>query len=190
MTGSGRASFRALRWMAAALALAATAACGGGGGGGGGGGPTAPQPGITFTASGVSAPAVRLVRGPGSSGSVLEVQVQADGLPAIFGTAFDLSFPANLLRFDGFTEGSFLSQDGAATSLQVAENPAGRLVVGYTRLGAVGMQGGSGTMMTLRFTAIGSGAGSFTFSANQLVDTGANEIRGPSWGGGSVQVAL
>lgn len=180
---------RAARRGALALALAAATACGGGGGGGGGG-PTVPQAGITFTGANVSAPAVRLVRGPGSSGNVLELEVRADGLPAIYGLAFDLAFPASLLRFEGFADGGFLAQDGAQTSLQVAENPSGRLVVGYTRLGDVGMVSGSGALMVLRFTAIAPGSGSFTFSQNRLFDTGADEIRGPAWGGGSVQVVL
>lgn len=186
MSGAAR---RFLPVAALALLLAAGTACGGGGGGGGG--PTAPQPGVAFTPSGVAAPAVRLVRGAGSAGNVLELQVQADALPPVYGVVFDLSFPPNLLRFDGFTEGTFLGRDGTQTSLHVAESSSGRLVVGYTRLGSdAGLIGGSGTMMTLRFTAVGPGAGSLAFSQNQLVDSGANEIRGPAWGGGSVQVTL
>lgn len=189
MTSFRSMAYRATTRMVLVLALAAAIACGGGGGGGGGG-PTAPQPGVTFTPSGVSAPAVRLLPG-GGSGNVLELQVRADALPAVYGVAFDLAFPSNLLRFDGFTEGGFLGQNGAQTSLQVAENPSGRLVVGYTRLGSdAGLVGGSGTMMTLRFTAIGPGGGNFTFSENRLVDDRADEIRGPAWGGGSVQVTF
>ena len=180
-------------FLAAALAAVLTAAgCGGGGGGGGGGGtpPTQPQPGITFNGSTVTAPAVRLARGAGSSGSVLEVEVRADQLPGIYGLAFDLTFPSNLLRFDAFAEGSFLSGGGTQTSLQVAEAGAGRLVVGHTRLGDAAATSGSGLLMTLRFVAVGSGSGSFSFTANELFDAGGNPVGGTAWGGATVQVTL
>lgn len=170
------------------LLVLGAAACGGGGGGGGGGGPTTPNPGITFTASNVTAPAVRLVRTAGS-GNMIELAVRADQIPPVYGLAFDLSFPSNVLRFDSFADGGLLGAGGAQTSLQVAENPAGTLVIGYSRLGAVGMTGGSGDLVILRFTAAGTGSGSFSFSRNRLIDATGSEIRGPSWGGGSVQVA-
>jgi hypothetical protein len=74
------------------------------------------------------------------------------------------------------------------TSLQVAESPAGTVVVGYTRLGSAGMIGGSGDLVVLRFTSAGTGSGSFSFARNQLIDGTGSEIRGPAWGGGTVQV--
>lgn len=190
MTRARSTLYRSARRAAAALALVAATACGGGDGGGGGGGPTTPQPGVAFSGASVTAPAVRLLRGPGSAGTTFEVQVQAESLPAVYGFAFDLSFPANLLRFDGVTEGGFLAQGGIQTSLQVAENPAGRLVVGYARLGNVGAVAGDGTLMVLRFTAVAPGGGSFTFSANQLFDAAGAEVVGPTWAGGTVQVTL
>lgn len=180
----------------AVLALAAAltgVGCGGGGGGGGGGGtppPTQPQPGITFSGSSVAPPAVRLARGAGSSGSVLEVEVRADQLAGVYGLAFDLSFPSNALRFDAFAEGGFLSSGGAQTSLQVAEAGSGRLVVGHSRLGDVAAASGSGVLMTLRFVAVGSGSGSLSFSANELFDAGGNRVPGTAWGGGTVQVTI
>jgi len=180
--------------LAVALAAALTGTgCGGGGGGGGGGGtppPTQPQPGITFNGATVTAPAVRLARGVGSSGSVLEVEVRADQLTAAYGVAFDLTFPSSLLRFEAFAEGSFLSAGGAQTSLQVAETGAGRLVVGHTRLGNVAAASGSGVLMTLRFVAVGPGSGSFSFTANELFDAGGNGVSGTAWGGGTVQVTM
>jgi len=169
------------------LTLALTS-CGGGGGGGGGGGPTAPQAGLTFTAEGGSAPAVRLLTAAGTSGTTLVVQVQADQLSGVYGLAFDLSFPSGVLRYDGSTEGTFLSAGGATTTLQVAEAAPGQLVVGASRLGDVGATGGSGQLMTLRFTGIGAGSGTLSFSATKVFDASGDEIRGPSWLGGTVQV--
>jgi hypothetical protein len=42
--------------------------------------------------------------------------------------------------------------------------------------------------MTLRFTAAGAGAGSLTFDRNRLFNQRGDEVRGPAWGGGTVQV--
>lgn len=179
--------------IAALAAALAGAACGGGGGGGGGGTPppTQPQPGIVFNGSGVAAPAVRLARGAASSGTVLEVEVRAEQLPGVYGLAFDLTYPSNALRFDAFAEGGFLTGGGPAqTSLQVAEPSSGRLVVGHTRLGAVGAVAGSGVILTLRFVAVGSGSGSLSFSSNRLFDASGDEVPGAAWGGGTVQVTM
>lgn len=173
------------------LAAAVVLACGGGGGGGGGGTPpTAPQPGITFTGSQVQPPAVRLAEAPGSGGTVLELAVRADGLSDVYGVAFDLTYPSDLLRFEASAEGDFLGEEGVSTSLQVAENPRGRLIVGYSRLGAAGGVDGSGELVVLRFVATASGSGNFRFSRNQLVGPAGETIPGASWGGGSVRVEL
>lgn len=183
-----RVAAAALATIVAVAVLFAGVGCGGGGGGGGGG-PTQPQPGITFTGSGVAAPAVRLTRGAGTSGSVLELEVRADQLPGVYGLAFDLVYPSGVLRFEGFAEGDFLGRNGPVqTSLQLAEPSAGLLVVGHSRLGDTGTVAGSGLLLTLRFTAVASGSGSFTFSANRLFDARGDQIRGPAWGGGTVQV--
>jgi hypothetical protein len=42
--------------------------------------------------------------------------------------------------------------------------------------------------MTFRFTASGAGAGSISFSRNRLFDEQGDEVLGPAWGGGTVQV--
>lgn len=173
------------------IVLAVTVALGcGGGGGGGGGGPTAPQPGVTFTGSQVQPPAVRLGEDPGSGATVLELVVRAEDLSGVYGVAFDLTYPSDLLRFEASAEGDFLGRGGAQTTLQVAESPRGRLIVGHSRLGSAAGVGGSGELVVLRFTPTGSGSGSFTFSRNQLLDRDGEPIPGASWGGGSVRVQL
>jgi hypothetical protein len=169
----------------AMLLLALGAACGGGGGGG----PTAPPPttaSLSFTAAGsTSGSAVTLSRN-GSGADTLVLDVQAQGVTGIYGVYFDLAFPSQVLAFDGATEGTFLS-GGAGTSLQVASQ-TGNLVVGLTRLGAVGGISGSGNLLTLRFRAIGSGSGSIQFTRNQGVAADGDLIPDLDWLGGNVQV--
>jgi hypothetical protein len=133
---------------------------------------------------------VRLARGPGSGSSVLELEVRADALTGVYGLAFDLTYPNGLLRFDGFAEGSFLESDGAQATVQTAQTEAGRLVVGASRLGAVGTVSGTGIVLTIRFTAVGAGTGSFGFSGNRVLDDDASEVGGVSWAAGTVQTIL
>lgn len=188
MTGQARRSASVLT-LTLALIVGVTAACGGGGGGGGGPAPpTGPQPSMTFTGSSVSAPSVSLARGSASTATTLQLEVRADGLTDVYGVAFDLTFPSGVLSYEGVTEGSFLATGGAGTSLQVAQTASGRLVVGASRLGAVGSTSGSGVLMTLRFSASGSGSGSFGFANNQVLDAQGSQVSGVSWGGGSIQV--
>ena len=173
------------------LLLLVPLACGGGGGGGGGGGtppPTPPTASLTFTpASVTTVNSISLVRsGVGASDLVLELR--ANTVEDLYGLSFDLRFPANLLRFDSAAEGTFLA--GPQTSLQVTESPAGNLIVGLTRLGAVGGVGGSGVLLTLRFTANGTGNGSLEFIDRAAFDNQGLALSGVAWGGGTVAVQL
>ena len=178
--------------LTALLALAMLApACGGGGGGGGG--PTGPPPvvpRITFTPTGGSAMnGVTLASGAGSTATNLVLEVRANQVSDLYGLSFDLAYPQGLLRYDGATEGTFLSQGGASTSLLINSGTAGNLVVGLSRLGAVDGVGGTGVLLTLRFTAVGAGTGTFGFSRNSAVDSaGAGLVL--TWGGGNVEVVL
>jgi len=166
----------------ALLLLALGAACGGGGG------PTSPPPtnsSLTYTAAGPASGAAVVLSRNGSGADTLVLDVLAQGVTGVYGVYFDLAFPQQVLAFEGATEGTFLS-GGAGTSLQVASQP-GNLVVGLTRLGAVGGISGSGTLLTLRFRAIGSGNGSLQFTRNQGVAADGDSIPGLDWLGGSVQ---
>jgi predicted outer membrane repeat protein len=179
----GRAGLRIL-----GLLVAATVACGGGGGGGGGG-PTPPPPGITFTASGGSTTnALNLGLASGSSATVLRLDLSAQSMTNLYGVAFDLLYPSQVLAFDSVVEGSFLA--GAATSLQIEEPTPGRLIIGLSRLGAVSGVSGSGTVLTLQFSSRGvAGNGSLTFASNTAFNSAGGAIAGVAWGGGSVSVA-
>jgi hypothetical protein len=177
----------------AALAAAVLLALACGGGGGGGGGPTGPPPvvqRITFTPTGGGATsAVTLTSGAGSTATNLVLEIRANQVGDLYGLSFDLTYPQGLLRYDSATEGTVLSQGGAPTSLLINSSTAGNLVVGLSRLGAVSGVDASGVLLTLRFTAVGSGTGTFGFSRNSAVDSTGDGLS-LSWGGGNVEVVL
>jgi hypothetical protein len=170
--------------LAAVLLAAAAVACGGGGGGG----PTAPPAGIVFTASGGSATnGLSLGSAAGSTSTILRLDLSARSVTDLYGVAFDLVYPNQILAFDAATQGTFLG--GVATSLQVDEPSPGRLVVGLSRLGAVSGVSGSGVVLTLEFASRATaGSGSFAFQNNAAFDSAGDAIAGVGWGGGSVSV--
>jgi hypothetical protein len=175
-------------WLIA-LVLALTAC--NGGGGGGGGGPTQPTPtpppqaSLVFTPQGGAGTGVSLAAGAGSTASTLILEVRANSVNDLYGVAFDLSYPANLVQYVGTTQGPLL----AGGTLQVAPG-TGTVVVGLSNLGPVPGATGSGVLMTLEFRAAGAGQGTFSFSRNVAVDSAGQSINGLSWGTGTVQVTL
>lgn len=177
---------RGRRWGRPVLGLLvlATFACGGGGGGG----PTSPPAGIVFTPSGGSATnALTLGLASGSTASTLRLDLTAQGMTNLYGVAFDLVYPSQILTFNVATEGTFLS--GTNTSLQVEEVSPGRVVIGLSRLGAVPGANGSGVVLTLELSSRGAaGSGSIGFQQNTAFNSGGGAIAGVAWGGGSVSV--
>jgi hypothetical protein len=160
-------------------------------GGGGGEPPTAPGPSITFSGSAAGANSISLQRGSGSGPTVLVVEVVATDVDGLYGVAFDLRYPADLLSFEGASEGDLLDEEGAvATTMQLAETAPGTLVIGLSRLGAVGGVSGSGVLLSLELRSRASGSGSFVFDANEALDTTGNTLAGVAWTAGSVQVRL
>lgn len=179
--------------LAMFLATVLVAACGGGGGGGGSTPPPPPTPptsGITYSAA-ASSPQESISLQRSNSGAMeLILQVQANSVTNLYGVGFDLAFPADLLRFEDVTEEAFLDGGGAvSTSLLIDDSANGSLVVGLTRLGASPGRSGSGALLSLRFTAIASGNGSFQFSSTEAFD-GNGGIADLSWSAGSVEVRL
>jgi hypothetical protein len=178
---SGRTKVARLALFGAVLAVAC-----GGGGGGGGGGPTQPTPGISYAPSNGSAN-LALVEAAGSGATTLRLDLRAQQVTGLYGVAFDLVYPSDLFTFGSVTEGSFLA--GATTSLQVEETGAGRLVVGLSRLGAVGGVSGNGTLLTVELRSRGSaGTGALAFEKNSAFDGAGKAIAGVSWSGGSATV--
>lgn len=160
-----------------------------GGGGGGGNTPTEPPrptPGIVFTPGSVSGSGISLAGGA-TTATTLVVEVRANSVQDLYGVAFDLSFPASLLRFDTSSRGAFLGDEGN-TTLALAQPTPGNLVVGLSRLGTLPGVSGSGVLLTLRFTSTGAGSGAFSFSRNSAFGSSGAALSGLSWAGGSVQV--
>ena len=162
------------------------------GGGGGGGSPTEPtptpsptpsQPSITFTPQSPGPSGISLVRGSASTATTLILEVRATSVSDLYGVAFDLTFPANLLQHVRSTQGPMLAGGTFQGSVS-----AGRLVVGLSNLGPVPGASGSGVLMTFELRAIGAGEGTFSFSKNQAVDSQGQAIAGLTWSAGTVRV--
>jgi hypothetical protein len=181
------AARRLLAALACGLPLLALAACGGGGGGG----PTAPTPppppppGIVFTAQGsATANSLSLASGAGTTATTLILEVRAAQVTDLYGVAFDLAYPSGQLQFTRAMAGAML----AGGSVQAVASTPGTLVVGGTHLGNVAGADGSGVVMTLEFSAVAAGQGSFAFSRNSAFDSHGTAMTGVTWVAGSVTV--
>lgn len=185
------------RRRATLLLIAATSllSCGGGGGSRGGGGPTAPPTatpapasiGFTATATG-GANSLALTR-TSSDATTLVLSLEATSVTDLYGVAFDLLYPADVLAFGALVEGPFLDQGGSVdTTLQVAETPPGTLVVGLSRLGQVSGRTGTGALLRLEFERRAAGSGDLRFQGNQAFNAAGDPIPGIVWSGGRVVV--
>ncbi len=183
-----------LEALVAVLVLAAFplfAACGGGGGGGGGGTPTEPTPpppppaGFVFTPQGsAGANTLFLASGAATTATTLVLELRASQVTDLYGVAFDLTYPNTQLQFVRVIPGPLLA-NGAA---QAAAGGTGTLIVGGTHLGNVAGANGSGVVLTLEFTALAAGSGSFAFARNSALDSDGDALAGVAWLAGSVQV--
>lgn len=123
-----------------------------------------------------------------SSSLILDVaMVQVQN---VYGAAFEIRYPSGVIRYTGYASGDFLSGDGAPVSIQVAENPAGVLIIGATRLGDAGGINGSGNLLSLRFEPVATGSGRVDFQNASLRDPNNNIIPGVNFLGGSVSVVM
>jgi hypothetical protein len=180
---SSRRTF--LRCLPLALGLLA-AACGGGGGGGGG--PTAPpppQPGIVVTPAAAPATGVSIASGTGSNATTLILEVRANSVNNLYGVAFDLRYPSNILQLVQASSGPFL---GSPTLQSSPGSTPGVVVVGLSKLGNAAGATGSGVLMTLEFRAIAAGDGTFSFEQNTAVSSSGATIDNFGWAAGTVRV--
>lgn len=177
------------RLLFLAVAFLVLLACGGGGGGGS---PTEPtptptptptQPSITFTPQSPGPSGISLVSSSASNATTLILEVRAASVSDLYGVAFDLTYPANLLQHVRSTQGPMLAGGTFQGSVS-----SGRLVIGLTNLGPVPGTSGSGVLMTFEFRAIAAGEGTFSFSKNQAVDSQGQAIAGLTWSAGTVRV--
>jgi hypothetical protein len=139
--------------------------------------------GIVFTPA--SGGAISLAAGTATTTTTLFLEVRANSVSDLYGAAFDLRYPSTVLRFVRATPGTFL----AGASLQAIESPTGTVVIGISKLGSVPGSTGSGVLMTLEFQATASGDGTFSFTNNTAIDSGARSL-GLAWSAGTVRVTL
>jgi hypothetical protein len=175
---------RGARFLAL-IALPLLLACGGGGGGGSS--PTQPQAEIVFTPTSTG-PGIVLAQGGTTTASNLVLEVRAAQVSGLYGVAFDLDYPSNVLHFSGYHAGSFLAANGVQVSTQVAETTPGHLVVGVSRLGSTtsGVDG-SGVLLELDLAATAAGTGNFAFTRNGAYHSDGSGIS-LAWAAGSVAV--
>jgi hypothetical protein len=181
-----RTLLRSLPLALAVLLAVQIAACGGGGGGGGG--PTAPpppQPGIVVTPAAAPASGVSIAAGAGSNASTLILEIRASSVTDLYGVAFDLRYPSNLLQLVQASSGPFL---GSPNLQSTPGGTAGTVVVGLSKLGTAAGASGSGVLMTLEFRSIAAGEGTFAFEQNTAINSAGATIDNFGWAGGTVRV--
>jgi hypothetical protein len=173
------------------LLLALLAACGGGGGGGGST-PTSPppppppppttQPSVTFTPSAAAgAGSIALAMGADSTTTKLVLEVRSGSIQDLYGVAFDLQYPANLLQLTAATPGDLLP----GASFQQSSTATGNVVIGVSRLGIVPGVSSAGVVARLEFKPLVTGTGVLSFSRNAALDSKAVPISGVTWIAGS-----
>jgi hypothetical protein len=127
----------------------------------------------------------------------LEIEVAVQDVAGLFTVGFDLSYPADLLKFEGHTAGPLLTQNTPKTTpLVLARGAAsGRLQVSITRFapdGAAAAQG-SAVLLFLRFSRLATGTGPIDFGldpgsgvAERILDEQGEPVAarfGPGHGG-------
>ena len=183
---------RSIQGLLALFLLLPLLACGGGGGGGGGPTepppPPPPTPGIFVTPAAAPATGISIARGSATTQSTLILEIRANSVNDLYGVAFDLRYPSNLLQLvQASSAGSFL---GNPHLQSVPGSGSGLLIVGLSKLGTVSGSSGSGVLMTLEFRAIAAGQGAFTFEQTSAVSSSGQPISGFGWSAGTVQVTL
>ena len=183
---SRRTFLRCLPLALGVLLAVQMTACGGGGGGGGGPTePPPPQPGIVVTPATAPATGISIGSGAGSTTTTLILEIRANSVNNLYGVAFDLRYPSNLLQLVQASSGPFLG----SPNLQSSPGPTpGTVLVGLSKLGTAAGSSGSGVLMTLEFRAIAAGEGTFAFEQNTAVSSSGGTIDNFGWAAGTVRV--
>jgi len=101
----------------------------------------------------------------------LEIEVTAQDVPRLFTVSFDLSYPADLLKYDGYSMGPVLLQGPPHQTpfFLVHDQAPGVLLVSLTRLApdtSVAATGSAG-LLRLRFRKIAPGTGAIDFISGE-----------------------
>ncbi len=177
-----------MRGLVLLLALALLLTACGGSSGGGSSTPTEPPPptpGIVLTPQGTpGVNSLYLASGSATTTTTLVLELRASQVTDLYGVAFNLTYPATQLQFVRATAGPLLNSG----AVQATVSSPGTLIVGGTHLGATPGASGSGVVMTLEFSAVAAGSGSFAFTRNSALDSTGAAISGLTWLAGSVTV--
>ena len=186
MTSRNRCSVYLL-FALSTLWIALAGCSGSSGGGGGGGNPTGPSPGIFFTRDQAAGNgSIAMDSGPGTSSPRFELQVVALSVTNVQTVDFELTYPPNLLQFDGARQEDFLGLDAP---LVVTPLAAGTLAVSLTRAVPGGVTG-SGVILSFDFQALAAGEGPLTFVEPEALDPFGLDIPTIEWIGGSIQIVF
>ncbi|OGI72976.1 hypothetical protein A3D42_03060 [Candidatus Nomurabacteria bacterium RIFCSPHIGHO2_02_FULL_41_18] len=112
-----------------------------------------------------------------NSGDQIRVDIKTNSVSNLAGVQLNLSFNQNVLRYDRTTEGDFLKQGGASTIFLNTINTAtpGLLKnIAVARIG--GGANGSGTLVSVYFTAIGNGSPNLQLANVLLADPSGNSL--------------
>lgn len=113
-----------------------------------------------------------------SNGSSFVVDVMIANAADLYGFQFDLGFNPSVLSATLIGEGPFLSGGGATFFVPgTINNAAGSIAASAnTLLSAVSGVNGSGILMAIDFTAIGSGTSAITLSNPMLLDSNLHTL--------------
>lgn len=113
-----------------------------------------PRPGITFRASTFPLPAGSLaLQVRTSTAEEITLALVATEVEDLYGWGVDLVFDVDILSLVSFEQGDFLEADGVDVVSEVADDSAGRLVIGQARVGDVDGVDGGGDLLLLTFRA-------------------------------------
>lgn len=151
---------------------------------GGGDSPTEPQSGILFTPDSSAGSNSVILRKVGGTSTTLELEIFATELNDVQSLLIGLTYPTDLLQFNGHVQGEFLNP-----SIPVVLTVFDTVLITQTRLSPGGVSG-SGRIGTLTFSALAEGTGRIDFFDPQALDPDGQEIAGVDWIGGGVQVTF
>lgn len=132
-----------------------------------------------------SPPSTALVVEPqsvqGTTGQDFTVNVSISNVADLYGWQIELSWNSSLLNVTNVIEGPMLKSSGNSTFFSpVVNNAAGNLSALCTRLLTFGSNvtgvSGHGTLMTVQFEVIGSGACDLNLYGTQLLDSNSRVI--------------
>jgi hypothetical protein len=117
----------------------------------------------------------------GTTGQDFTVNVSISNVADLYGWQIELSWNSSLLNVTNVLEGPMLKSSGNSTFFSpVVNNDAGNLRALCTRLLSFGSNvtgvSGHGTLMTVQFEVIGSGACDLNLYGTQLLDSNSRAI--------------